>query len=58
MGFSAIWFSHYCHLNHEEFKKMFLKIHKTFKGLRSMTVSLLGHIQFMIYHIDSFVLSE
>ena len=33
MKFSAYWFSHHCHLNHEEFK-MFLKIHKTFKGLK------------------------
>ena len=32
MGFSAFGFSHHCHLNHEEFQKMFLKIHKTFKA--------------------------
>ena len=31
MGFSAFWFSHHCHLNHEEFQKCFFKLYKTFK---------------------------
>ena len=42
MGFSAFWFSHQCHLNYEEFQKMFLKIHKTFKGVD--TYEVLCHI--------------
>ena len=31
VGFSALWFSHQCHLNHEDGFKNDLKIHMTFK---------------------------
>ena len=36
MGFSAFWFSHHCHLNHDEFRKCFWRFTRPLKQIASV----------------------